>query len=361
MGLFISMKRFDFDFLFSGKNAALFGGFVAFLLLFFAIQPIQKRAVSTTLELLHVSFDPTREVIHEINEAFALDWQKFKGGNVQIFQSHGGSGSQARSIVDGLPADVASFALFTDMEAIAKKKLLHAGWEKTKGVISPPWGTAIVFVVRKGNPKKIMDWNDLGQPGVGIITPNPKISGNGRLVFLSAWGYMLQKGHSDSDARDFLKKIYKNVPVMDASSRGSQVTFFHKKIGDVQLAFESEALMAVKESVGQLEIIYPSISIKVEPPIAVVDSNVDSKSTRDFAEIYLNFYYGKEAQRIIAKNGYRPSDPSIAKEFESKFPPMKLFDVDLVGNSWSSVQSAFFAEDGIFDQVFKTIRNEGQR
>ena len=361
MGLFISMKRFNFEFLFSGTNAALFGGFVSFFLLFLAIQPIQKRAVSTTLELLHVSFDPTREVIHEINEAFALDWQKFKGGNVQIFQSHGGSGSQARSIADGLPADVASFALFTDMEAIAKKKLLHAGWEKTKGVVSPPWATAIVFLVRKGNPKKIMDWNDLGQPGVGIITPNPKISGNGRLVFLSAWGYMLEKGRSESEAREFLKNIYKNVPVMDGSARASQVTFFQKKIGDVQLSFESEALMAVKESEGQLDIVYPSISIKVEPPIAVVDANVDSKGTRDLAEIYLNFYYGSEAQRIIAKNGYRPSDPLIAKEFESKFPPMKLFDLSVVGNSWAEVQSVFFAEDGIFDQVFKAIRNEGKR
>lgn len=353
------MKRFEF--LFSGANAALFGGFVAFSLLFIAIQPIQKRDASTTLELLHVSFDPTREVIHEINDAFASDWQKFKGGKVKIFQSHGGSGSQARSIADGLPADIASFALFTDMESIARKKLLHSGWEKTKGVVSPPWGTAIVFLVRKGNPKKIIDWNDLVKPGIGIITPNPKISGNGRLVFLSAWGYMLQKGHSDSEARDFLKNIYKNVPVMDASARASQVTFFQKKIGDVQLSFESEALMAEKESEGQLEIVYPSSSIKVDPPIAVVDSNVDSKGTRDFAEIYLNFYYGKEAQRIIAKNGYRPSDPTIAKEFESKFPPMKLFDLNVVGNSWSEVQSVFFAEDGIFDQVFKTIRNEGKR
>jgi len=358
-GLFKAMKRFEF--LFSGANAALFGGFVAFCFLFLAIQPIQKRAVTSTLELLHVSFDPTREVIHEINDAFALDWQKFKGGKVQIFQSHGGSGSQARSIADGLPADIASFALFIDMESIARKKLLHPGWEKTKGVVSPPWSTAIVFVVRKGNPKHIQDWNDLGQPGIGIITPNPKISGNGRLVFLSAWGYMLQKGHSDSEVRNFLKNIYKNVPVMDASARASQVTFFHKKIGDVQLAFESEALMAVKESEGQLEIVYPSTSIKVEPPIAVVDSNVDSKGTRDFAELYLNFFYSLEGQRIIAKNGYRPSDPFVAKEFESKFPPMKLFNLNVVGNSWSEVQSVFFAEDGIFDQVFKTLRNEGKR
>ncbi|NBY03290.1 MAG: sulfate ABC transporter substrate-binding protein [Planctomycetes bacterium] len=234
------MKRFDFEFLFSGTNAAFLGGFVAFLLLFLAIQPIQKRPVSTKLELLHVSFDPTREVIHEINEAFAQDWKKFKDGRVQIFQSHGGSGSQARSIADGLPADIASFALFTDMEAIAKKKLLHSGWERTKGVVSPPWGTAIVFLVRKGNPKKIRDWNDLVQPGVGIITPNPKISGNGRLVFLSAWGYILEKGGSDSEAREFLKKIYKNVPVMDASARASQVTFFQKKIGDVQLHLKAK-------------------------------------------------------------------------------------------------------------------------
>lgn len=354
------MKRFDLGFMFSGGNASVLGGVIAFVLVFIAIQPIQKRSNSNNLELLHVSFDPTREVINEINEAFAKDWQKFNNGKVQIYQSHGGSGSQARSVADGLPADIASFALFTDMESIAKKKLLHPSWSKSKGVMAPPWNTAIVFLVRKGNPKNLRDWPDLIQQGVGVIAPNPKISGNGRLAFLSAWGYMLDKGHDDFETRAFLKNIYKNVPVMDASARASQVTFYQKKIGDVQLAFESEALMAVKESEGQLDIVYPSISIKIEPPIAVVDSNVDSKDTRLLAENYLNFFYGLEAQRIIAKNGYRPFDLSILREFESKFPPMKLFDISLVGNSWTEVQSVFFGEDGVFDQVFKAIRNDGK-
>ncbi len=349
---------FDLSAYFSGVNGLFFGLLSASFLLLIAIQPIQKRASSSNPELLHVSFDPTREVINEINALFVKNRQGLLGTQVRVFQSHGGSGSQARSVADGLSADIVSFALFTDMEVIARKNLLNTGYEKTKGVLTPPWNSAIVFVVRKGNPKKIKDWGDLARPDLAIITPNPKISGNGRLVFLSAWGYMLHKGHNETEARDFLKQIYKNVPVMDASARASQVTFFQKKIGDVQLAFESEALMAVKESEGQLKIIYPSISIKIEPPIALVDRNVEAKGTRELAELYLDFYYSYEAQQVIAKNGYRPISPLVAHEFKDKFPDIKLFEVGLLGRSWAELQSDFFGENGIFDQVFQAIRKD---
>lgn len=352
--------RLDLSTGFSGIKGVFLGVFSASLFLFIAIQPIQKRSKPSNPELLHVSFDPTREVIHEINALFVKKMQGILGTEVQVFQSHGGSGSQARSVADGLSADITSFALFTDLEVIARKDLLYSGWEKSKGVVTPPWNTAIVFVVRKGNPKNIKDWSDLTRSGVSIITPNPKISGNGRLVFLSAWGYMLKKGCNETEARDFLKQIYKNVPVMDASARASQLTFFQKKIGDVQLAFESEALMAVTESEGQLEIVFPSISIKVEPPIALVDRNVDAKGTRELAESYLGFYYSLEAQQVIAKNGYRPSNLVVAREFKGKFPDINFFEVGLLGKSWTELQSDFFGENGIFDQVFQAIRNDGK-
>ena len=350
----------DFQRFFIGFNGLITGALVAAVLLFVAIQPMSKANVGQKLELLHVSFDPTREVIHEINNSFSEHLKALKGLNVNILQSHGGSGSQARAVVDGLQADIASLALWTDIEILGRKELLHKGWESYRGIEHPPWATAIVFLVRNGNPKKIKDWDDLTRNDISIITPNPKISGNGRLVFLSAWGYSLQKGDSLEKAAEFLQGIYKNVPVMDASARASQVTFFQKKIGDVQLAFESEALMAVKESKGELQIVYPSVSIRVSPPISVVDKNVDARSTREVAELYLGYFYSKDAQRIIAKQGYRPMDHEVFKEFENSFPAMTFFDVSLVGKNWTDVQQGFFGEDGIFDQVFKRIRRDSK-
>lgn len=351
---------FDLSKCFSGGYGVLLGAVSAFLLLFFSIQPMGKSGSSDSLQLLHVSFDPTREVIFEINEHFANFVKSSQGLSVKVLQSHGGSGSQARSVVDGLAADVVSLALWTDLEVLGRKNLLKPGWDSSRGVVAPPWKTVIVFVVRKGNPKGIRDWGDLVGPNIELITPNPKISGNGRLVFLSAWGYSLQRQPDIQAARDFLAKLYHNVPVMDASARASQVTFFQKRIGDVQLAFESEALMAVKESAGQLEIVYPSTSIQVDPPLVLVDKNVDAKGTRGMAESYLSYFFSPDAQRIIAKNGYRPTNPEILQEFESKFPPIQLFGISLIGKGWAEVQSAFFGEGGEFDQIFRNSRRDGK-
>jgi sulfate transport system substrate-binding protein len=305
-------------------------------------------------ELLNASYDPTREVFKELNEAFVKDYESRTGESWSINVANAGSGSQARAVVDGLPADVVTLALHGDIDAIRKKGLIHDGWEDRLPHRSLPWFSTIVFVVRKGNPRGIHDWPDLVQGDVQVITPNPKISGNGRLSFLAAWGSVVVKGGSKEEARAFVTRLYQHVPVLDAGARGATATFSQKKIGDVHLTWENEAYLEVEEAGGDLEIVYPkSGSIRAEPPVAVVDANVDRKGTRPVAEAYLKFLYTPAAQRIIARHKYRPSDEAIQAEFRKELPPLELFPVTAVAKDWEDAQQKFFADQGVFDRIYQ--------
>ena len=314
-------------------------------------------AVFADTTLLNVSYDPTRELYKAVNEAFIKDYKAKTGETVAIEQSHGGSGKQARAVVDGLQADVVTLALAADIDQIAKAGKIKADWQKRLANNSSPYTSTIVFLVRKGNPKHIKDWDDLVKDGIQVITPNPKTSGGARWNYLAAWAYADQKfGHSEDKDKDFIKKLYANVPVLDTGARGSTTTFAQRGIGDVLLAWENEAFLALNElGADQFEIVVPSLSIKAEPPVAVVDDVVDAKGTRKVAEAYLNFLYTPEAQKLIAHNYYRPSDPKSADPKDlARFPDVKLVSIDdpLFGG-WAKAQPKHFDEGGIFDQIYQ--------
>jgi sulfate/thiosulfate transport system substrate-binding protein len=314
-------------------------------------------AVLADTTLLNVSYDPTRELYKAVNEAFVKDWKAKTGENITIEQSHGGSGKQARAVIDGLQADVVTLGLAGDIDAIAKAGKIKADWQKRLADNSSPYTSTIIFLVRKGNPKHIKDWDDLVKDGVSVITPNPKTSGGARWNYLAAWAYADQKfGHSEDKDKDFIKKLYGNVPVLDSGARGSTTTFVERGIGDVLIAWENEAFLALNElGADKFEIVVPSLSIKAEPPVAVVDEVVDAKGTRKVAEAYLNFLYTPEAQRIIAHNYYRPSDPKSADPKDlARFPDVKLVSIDdpLFGG-WSKAQPKHFDDGGIFDQIYQ--------
>lgn len=304
--------------------------------------------------LLNVSYDPTRELYVDFNKSFAAAYQKETGKTIEIKQSHGGSGSQARSVIDGLQADVVTLALAYDIDAIANKGVLKTDWQKGLPQNSSPYTSTIVFLVRKGNPKAIKDWDDLIKSGVSVITPNPKTSGGARWNYLAAWGYALKKYGSEDKAREFVANIYKNVPVLDTGARGSTVTFVERGVGDVLLAWENEAYLAVKEfGADKFEIVAPSVSILAEPPVAIVDSVVDKKGTRAIAESYLKHWYTPEAQEIAARNFYRPRDPEVAKKYAASFAKVDLFTIDDVFGGWTKAQKEHFAEGGVFDKIYK--------
>ena len=303
--------------------------------------------------LLNVSYDPTRELWKDLNEAFIPVYEKENGQVLKIDQSHGGSGSQARAIIDGLEADVATLSIWTDTDALRKQGLLKEKWEETFENRSLPYTSTVVFVVRKGNPKGIKDWSDVVKKGVSVITPNPKTSGNGRLSFLGAWGSVVLNGGSEADAVEFIKKLYGNAPNLDTGARGATVTFAQKGIGDVHLTMESEAYLEVQEAKGDLELVYPTQSILHEPHVAVVDKVVDKKGTRAAAEAYLKFLYTKEGQEIIAKHYFRPTDAEVAKKVEGQFQPIKLFLITDLVPSWDEAQAQFFADGGVVDQVYE--------
>jgi sulfate/thiosulfate-binding protein len=304
--------------------------------------------------LLNVSYDPTRELYQEYNAAFARSWQQQTGQKVAVKQSHGGSSKQARAVIDGLDADVVTLALAYDTDEIAARaKLLPADWQKRLPHNSSPYTSTIVFLVRKGNPKKIRDWDDLAKPGVAVITPNPKTSGGARWNYLAAWGYALKKTASEQKARDFVAALYRNVPVLDSGARGATTTFVERGIGDVLISWENEAFLALKElGAGKLDIVVPSVSILAEPPVALVDKVVDRKGTRKVAEAYLQFWYTPEAQEIAARNFYRPIDPRVAAKYEKQFPKVNLFTINELFGGWQKAQPAHFADGGVFDQIY---------
>jgi sulfate/thiosulfate transport system substrate-binding protein len=310
-------------------------------------------AADTTL--LNVSYDPTRELYQDVNAAFARQWKARTGETVSVRQSHGGSGKQARSVIDGLDADVVTLALAYDIDAISERGLIAHNWQQRLAHRSAPYTSTIVFLVRKGNPKGIHDWNDLVKPGIAVITPNPKTSGGARWNHLAAWGYALrQPGGNETTARDFLARLYRNVPVLDSGARGATTTFVERGIGDVLLAWENETLLAKKELGGdKFEIVAPSVSILAEPPVAVVDKTVDRRGTRKLAEAYLAFLYSDEGQQLIAKNFYRPAVPQFAKKYAAQFPSIKLFTVDDIAGGWTLAQKAHFADGGVFDQIYQ--------
>ena len=316
---------------------------------------ILQTAQAADITLLNVSYDPTRELYQDVNTAFAKEWKGKTGDNVKIKQSHGGSGKQARAVIDGLEADVVTLALAYDIDALAEHKLLAADWQKRLAHNSAPYTSTIVFLVRKGNPKGIKDWNDLIKPGVSVITPNPKTSGGARWNHLAAWGYALrQPGGNEAKAKDFLGKLYKNVPVLDSGARGATTTFVERGKGDVLIAWENEAYLAVKElGPTKFDIITPSVSILAEPPVAVVDKVADKHGTRKVAEAYLNYLYTDEAQDIIAKNYYRPATDKAAKKYASQFAKVNLFTIEQVAGGWTAAQKAHFADGGIFDQIYQ--------
>ncbi len=307
------------------------------------------------VSILNVSYDPTRELYQDFNKAFAAQWKNKSGDELKVKQSHGGSGKQARGVIDGLAADVVTLALAYDIDEIANRGLIARDWQKRLPHNSAPYTSTIVFLVRKGNPKGIKDWNDLARPGISVITPNPKTSGGARWNHLAAWGYALrQPGATEKTAQEFLSKIYKNVPVLDSGARGATTTFVERGIGDVLLAWENEALLAIKElGPDKVEIVAPSVSILAEPPVAVVDKVVDRRGTRKLAEAYLQYLYSDEGQEIAAKNYYRPVNEKLAKKYASQYPKLKLFTVEEAAGGWAKAQKTHFADGGLFDQIYQ--------
>jgi sulfate/thiosulfate-binding protein len=312
---------------------------------------------AATVTLLNVSYDPTRELYKDIDAAFAKEWQAKTGDVVTINQSHGGSGKQARSVIDGLEADVVTLALAYDIDEIAARaKLLPATWQKRLPNNSTPYYSTIVFLVRKGNPKGIHDWNDLVKPGIAVITPNPKSSGGARWNYLAAWGYAT-KTLGAAKAKDFVTKLYHNVPVLDSGARGSTTTFVERGQGDVLLAWENEAYLATHEAGGdKFEIITPSVSVLAEPPVAVIDKNAQKHGTAKVAEAYLRYLYTPAAQEIIAKDFYRPRDPAVAAKYAAAFKPVQMFTIDHNFGGWTKTQAAHFSDGGVFDQIFEAAK-----
>jgi sulfate transport system substrate-binding protein len=316
-----------------------------------ASAPAASRPVSGDFTLLNVSYDPTRELYQDFNQAFAAWWKAQGGGTLTINQSHGGSGKQARSVIDGLEADVVTLALAYDIDAIAAKGLLPSNWQTRLPDHSAPCTSTIVFLVRKGNPKQVKDWGDLARPGVSVVTPNPKTSGGARWNYLAAWGYALKKTGGEAGAREFVARLFKNVPILDTGARGATITFVERGIGDVLVAWENEALLAMNNAKDKLEIVYPSTSILAEPPVAVVDRYAAKHKTKDVAKAYLDFLYTPAGQEIAAKHFYRPRLAAVAAKYASRFPNMTLFTVDEMFGGWAKAQKAHFADGGTFDQI----------
>ncbi|KUM04715.1 sulfate transporter subunit [Chromobacterium sp. F49] len=304
--------------------------------------------------LLNVSYDPTRELYQEFNASFAKYWKAKTGETVTIKQSHGGSGKQARSVIDGLDADVVTLALAYDIDEISSQaKSIAPNWQQRLPNNASPYSSTIVFLVRKGNPKRIKDWNDLVKPGVEVVTPNPKTGGGARWNYLAAWGYALkQPGGNDAKAKDFVKKLYGNVKVLDSGARGSLITFTQRGIGDVLLSWENEAYLATRElGPDKFDIVTPSLSILAEPPVSVVDKVVDKRGTRKAAEAYLKYLYSPEGQNLAAKHYYRPRDPQVAAKYAGQFSKVKLFTIDQTFGGWQKAQKVHFADGGVFDQI----------
>ncbi|CFJ30006.1 Sulfate ABC transporter%2C periplasmic protein [Mycobacterium tuberculosis] len=307
------------------------------------------------LDLLNVSYDPTREFYQDVNKMFMEEWNEKTGQSLTIKQSHGGSGKQSRSVIDGLEADVVTLALAYDIDAMAERGLIAADWQKKLPDNSSPYTSTIVFLTRKGNPKQIKDWDDLIKPGIAVITPNPKTSGGARWNYLAAWGYALKKHQGDeAKAKEFVTSLFKNVPVLDSGARGATTTFVERGIGDVLIAWENEAYLAVNQ-LGQdkFEIVNPSMSILAEPPVTVVDKNVVKHGTRPVAEAYLQFLYSKEGQEIAAKHYYRPRSEEVLKAHTPAFPEIEMFTIDQVIGGWTKAQKQHFADQGVFDQIYK--------
>ena len=310
------------------------------------------------ITLLNVSYDPTRELYQDYNAAFTKHWKTANNEVVTVRQAHGGSGKQARAVIDGLDADVVTLALGYDVGALAAKQLIPTDWQKRLPSNAAPYTSTIVFLVRKGNPKQIKDWNDLAKPGIGVITPNPKTSGGARWNYLAAWAYALkQPGGNDEKAKAFVGSIFKNVKVLDSGARGATTTFTERGIGDVLLAWENEAYLAVKElGPDKFEIVTPSLSILAEPPVSVVDKVVDKRGTRKVAEAYLQYLYSPEGQEIAAKHYYRPRDANVAEKYTGQFAKVNLITIDDVFGGWDKAQKTHFADGGTFDQIFEPGR-----
>ena len=310
-------------------------------------------AAAQDISLLNVSYDPTRELYADFNKAFAAKYKADTGKTVAIKASHGGSGRQARSVIDGLSADIVTLALAYDIDAIADKGMLSKDWQKRLPQNSSPYTSTIVLLVRAGNPKKIKDWDDLTRPDIKVITPNPKTSGGARWNYLAAWGYAAKKYGSEDKAKEFVKNIFKNVPVLDTGARGSTITFVERGVGDVFISWENEAFLAINElGKNKFEIIIPSVSILAEPPVTVVDKVVDKKGTRAPAEAYLNYLYSKEGQEIAGKHYYRPRDAEVAKKYEKVFPTLSLLTIDDDFGGWRAAQKKHFDDKGVFDEIY---------
>ncbi|MFE9275450.1 sulfate ABC transporter substrate-binding protein [Paenibacillus glucanolyticus] len=316
--------------------------------------PASGSGSKPSVELLNVSYDPTRELYDQYNKAFAAHWEKEQGQKVTFKQSHGGSGKQSRSVIDGLEADVVTLALGYDIDAIRQAGLINEGWESKFEHNSAPYTSTIVFLVRKGNPKGIKDWPDLIKDGVEVITPNPQTSGGARWNYLAAWGYALKVNNNDeAKAQAFVKELFTHVPVLDSGARGATTTFVERGIGDVLLAWENEAYLSINElGPDKFEIVNPSVSILAEPPVAVVDKNVDKRGTREVAEAYLNYLYSEEGQTIAAENYYRPTLASVADKYKEKFPTIELFTLKDVFGTWEETQTKHFNDGGIFNQIY---------
>ena len=324
-------------------------------LLAVAIGAAAFATLAKDITLLNVSYDPTREFYVEYNAAFAKHWKVKTGDVVSVRQSHGGSGKQARSVIDGIDSDVVTLALAYDIDEIAARaKMLPTDWQKRLKNNSAPYTSTYVFLVRKGNPKGIKNWDDLIKPGVGVITANPKTSGGARWGYLAAYGFALkQPGGTEAKAQEFVTRLFKNVPVLDSGARGSTVTFAERGIGDVLLAWENEAHLALKEfGANKFDIVYPPLSILAEPPVSVVDKVVDKKRTRDVAQAYLEYLYSPQGQEIAARNYYRPIDPAIVAKYEKNFPKINLFTIDAVFGGWTKAQKTHFADGGVFDKIY---------
>jgi sulfate transport system substrate-binding protein len=329
--------------------------FVKNSLVALALAVLAGSASAADVTLLNVSYDPTRELYQDFNAAFAKHWQQKSGKSLEVQQSHGGSSKQSRAVIDGLEADVLTLALAYDIDAVAESGLVAKEWQKRLPQNSSPYTSTIVFLVRKGNPKGFKDWNDLVAPGIQVITPNPKTSGGARWNYLAAWAYSLkQPGGSDAKAKEFVTRLYKNVPVLDSGARGATTTFVQRGIGDVLLAWENEAFLSIKElGPDKVEIVVPSSSILAEPPVTVVDKVADKRGTRALAEEYLRYLYAPEGQELAAKHYYRPRLEAVAKKYAAAFPKVSLVTIDEVFGGWQKAQKTHFADGGVFDQIYQ--------
>jgi sulfate/thiosulfate-binding protein len=330
----------------------LLGGLIVAWLLFAAVWVVASGCTRNEV-MLNAACDPTRELWRDLNAEFIADYEQKHGVKLVIRQSHGGSGSQARAVIDGLPADVVTLALFTDTDQIRKAGLMNNGWEADVPNRSLPYTSTIVFVVRKGNPKRVRDWPDLAKDGVQVITPNPKTSGNGKWSFLAMWGSVVWRGGTEVEAERYVGEVFRRVPVLDPAARGATMTFAQKGVGDVHLTWENEAHLEVQEAGGELEIVYPPLSVLAEPHVAVVDKVVDRKGTRATAEAYMQFLFTEPAQEVIAKHHHRPSDPAVFARWKHQFPELRLERATTLvpSGKWDDVQKRFFAEGGVFDRI----------